>query len=154
MMRVIVKSLPGIAPIPGPLADLGFNSPFGIVLWTIGLGTSVRLLCAFSTGAGFEPDGPLIFSILASTFCVIRLAYASKPSAEILLWVQAGLCLGLAMLAKYYAVLLPIGIALFALTSREHRQWFRKPGPYIACAIALAVFSPVLLWNFQNDWIS
>ena len=41
----IVKSLPGIAPI-APLADLGFNSPVGIVLWTIGLGTSVRLLCA------------------------------------------------------------------------------------------------------------
>src|SRR5258706_7689264 len=62
--------------------------------------------------------------------------------------------LGLAMLDKYYAVLLTIVIALFTLTSREHRQWFRKPGPYIACAIALAVFSPVLLWNFQNGWIS
>src|SRR6516164_7761826 len=44
--RAIVKSPPGIARIPGPLADLGFNSPLGIVLWTIGLGTSVRLLCA------------------------------------------------------------------------------------------------------------
>src|SRR5258706_491816 len=242
----IVKSLPGIAPIPGPLADLGFNSPVGIVLWTIGLGTSVRLLCAataidlsygeayyvaparhfalsyfdhpplsfwiaaaimkltgsdalfvlrvpfilifaattwlmyrvgallfgeragalsalllnisplfaISIGAWVEPDGPLIFCILASTFCVVRLAYASKPSAEISLWAQAGLWLGLAMLAKYYAVLLPIGIALFTLTSREHRQWFRKPGPYIACAIAFAVFSPVFFWNFQNDWIS
>jgi 4-amino-4-deoxy-L-arabinose transferase-like glycosyltransferase len=244
--RAIVKSPPGIARIPGPLADLGFNSPLGIVLWTIGLGTSVRLLCAataidlsygeayyvatarhfalsyfdhpplsfwivaatmkltgsdalfvlrapfilifaattwlmyrvgaslfgewegalsalllnisplfaISIGAWVEPDGPLIFCILASTFCVMRLAQASKPRAELLLWVQAGLWLGLAMLAKYYAVLLPIGIALFALTSREHRQWFRKPGPYIACAIALAVFSPVLLWNFQNGWIS
>jgi hypothetical protein len=246
MMRAIVKSLPGIAPIPGPLADFGFISPVGIVLWTIVLGTSVRLLCAataidlsygeayyvatarhfalsyfdhpplsfwiaaaimkltgsdalfvlrvpfilifaattwlmyrvgaslfgeragalsalllnisplfaISIGAWVEPDGPLIFCILASTLCVIRLTYASKPSAEILLWAQAGFWLGLAMLAKYYAVLLPIGIALFALTSREHRQWFRKPGPYIACAIALAVFSPVLFWNFHNGWIS
>ncbi len=228
------------------LAGFGFNSPIGIVLWTIGLGTCVRLLCAataidlsygeayyvatarhlalsyfdhpplsfwivwatmkstgsdalfvlrvpfilifaattwlmfrvgaslfgessgaisalllsisplfaISIGAWVEPDGPLIFCILASIFCVIRLPYASKTRAEILLWAQAGLWLGLAMLAKYYAVLLPIGIALFALTSREHQQWFRKPGPYIACAIAFAVFSPVLLWNFQNGWIS
>ena len=241
-----MKSPPGIGPVPGPLADLGFNSALGIVLWTIGLGTSVRLLCAataidlsygeayyiatarhlalsyydqpplsfwiaaatmkltgsdalfvlrvpfilifaattwlmyrvgtllfdervgalsalllnisplfaISIGAWVEPDGPLIFCLLASTFYVIRLADASKPRAEILLWVQAGLWLGLAMLAKYYAVLLPIGVALFALTSPEHRQWFRKPGPYIACAIALAVFSPVLFWNFQHDWIS
>src|SRR5215471_20433785 len=44
--RAIVKSTPGIAPVSGPVADLGFNSPLGIVLWTIGVGTSIRLLCA------------------------------------------------------------------------------------------------------------
>src|SRR5215472_16221378 len=27
-------------------ADLGFSSPLGIVLWTIGVGTAIRLLCA------------------------------------------------------------------------------------------------------------
>ena len=241
-----MKSPPGIAPVSVPLADLGFNSPLGIVLWTIGIGTSIRLLCAataidltygeayyvatarhfalsyfdhpplsfwivaatmkltgsdalfvlrvpfilifaattwlmyrvgaalfgewagalsalllnisplfaISIGAWVEPDGPLIFCILAATLCIIRLAFAGEPRAEISLWAQAGLWLGLAMLAKYYAVLLPVGIALFALTSRDHRQWFGKPGPYIAGVIALAVFSPVLFWNYQNGWVS
>ena len=241
-----MKSLPVIARIPGQIAELGFKSPIQIVLWTIGLGTFVRLICAataidlsygeayyiatarhfalsyfdhpplsfwivaaimkltgsndlivlrlpfilifagttwlmyrvgaslfgeaagslsalllnisplfaISIGAWVEPDGPLIFCILASTLSVIHLLYPDKPKAEILLWAHAGLWLGLAMLAKYYAVLLPIGIALFALTSREHRHWFGKPGPYIACTIALAVFSPVLVWNFQNGWVS
>ena len=232
--------------IPKQIAQLGFNSPIGVVLWTIGLGTSVRLLCAafaidltygeayyianarhfalsyfdhpplafwlvgaamkltgsdvlivlrmpfififaattwliyrvgtslysewvgtlsalllnisplfaISIGGWVGPDGPLIFCILASTLCIMRLTFKRKPIAETSLWAQAGFWLGLAMLAKYYAVLLPAGISLFALTSREHREWFRKPGPYIACAIAVAVFSPVLIWNFQHHWVS
>jgi Dolichyl-phosphate-mannose-protein mannosyltransferase len=50
--------------------------------------------------------------------------------------------------------LLPAGVLIFALTSRDHRRWFREPGPYIACAIAILFFSPVLIWNWQNDWVS
>jgi len=115
---------------------------------------NISPLFAISIGAWVEPDGPLIFCILASTLCIIHLAFKRKPIAETLLWAQAGFWLGLAMLAKYYAVLLPAGIALFALTNREHQEWFRKPGPYIACAIAVAIFSPVLIWNFQHHWIS
>jgi 4-amino-4-deoxy-L-arabinose transferase-like glycosyltransferase len=228
------------------MAEFGFNSPIRIVLWTIGLGTCLRLICAvfafdltygeayyvanarhfalsyfdhpplafwlvgaamkltgsdalivlrmpfillfaattwlmyrvgaslygewvgalsalllnlsplfaISIGAWVEPDGPLIFCILASTLCIIHLAFKRKPTAEPLLWAQAGFWLGLAMLAKYYAILLPAGVALFALTSREHRDWFRRPGPYIACAIAAALFTPVLIWNFQHHWVS
>jgi hypothetical protein len=115
---------------------------------------SISPLFAISMGAWVEPDGPLIFCILASTLCIIHLAFKRKPTAETLLWAQAGFWLGLAMLAKYYAVLLPAGIALFALTSREHREWFRKPGPYIAGAIAVVEFSPVLIWNYQHHWAS
>jgi hypothetical protein len=115
---------------------------------------NISPLFAISIGAWVEPDGPMIFCILAATFCVIRLMHAGKPNHENLLWLMSGVWLGLGMLAKYYAVLLPIGVALFALTSREHRRWFNKPGPYLACAVALVIFSPVLFWNFQNGWVS
>ena len=98
---------------------------------------NITPLFAISIGAWVEPDGPLIFCVLAATLCIISLAFKQKSSAEILLWAQAGFWLGLAILCKYYAVLLPAGIFLFALTSREHRKWFGKPGPYIACAIAV-----------------
>ena len=84
---------------------------------------NISPLFAISIGAWVEPDGPLIFCILASTLCFIRFAFKREPIAETLLWAEAGFWLGLAMLAKYYAVLLPAGIAVFALTSREHRVW-------------------------------
>lgn len=109
-------------------------------------------LFAISIGAWVEPDGPLIFCILASTLCIIHLAFDRAP--ELWLWAQAGFWLGLAMLAKYYAVLLPVGILLFALTSPKHREWFFKPGPYLACAIAVALLTPILIWNLQHHWVS
>ncbi len=111
-------------------------------------------LFAISLGAWVQPDGPLIFCLLAASYCIVRLAYNERLEHPLLLWTQTGLWLGLALLSKYYAVLLPVGIALFAATSKEHRRWFREPGPYTAGVIAILVFSPVLIWNWQNDWIS
>jgi hypothetical protein len=115
---------------------------------------NISPLFAISFGAWVQPDGPLILCILAATYCVVRLADGSRPERPTLLWAQAGFWLGLALLSKYYAALLPVGIVLFALTSRQHWRWFREPGPYIACAIAILLFSPVLIWNWQNEWIS
>jgi hypothetical protein len=115
---------------------------------------NISPLFAISLGAWVQPDGPLILCSLAAAYCVARLAHGSEAEHPNLLWAHAGLWLGLALLSKYYAVLLPVGIALFALTSREHRRWFREPGPYIAGTIAIVLFSPVLIWNWQNDWVS
>jgi len=111
-------------------------------------------LFAISLGAWVQPDGPLILCVLAASHCVARLAVGEARARETLLWAQAGVWLGLALLSKYYAVLLPAGVALFAATSPGHRRWFREPGPYLAGLIAVLVFSPVLIWNWQNDWVS
>ena len=111
-------------------------------------------LFTFSFGAWVQPDGPLILCVLAAAYWIARLANGSDQRHPYLLWAQAGFWLGLALLSKYYAVLLPVGVLIFASTSRDHRRWFREPGPYIACAIAILLFSPVLIWNWQHDWIS
>src|SRR5262245_47461038 len=115
---------------------------------------NISPLFTLSIGAWVQPDGPLILCVLAATYCVARLVTGSDQRHPDLLWAQAGFWLGLALLSKYYAALLPVGVLIFAATSRDHRRWFREPGPYIACAIAILVFSPVLIWNWQNDWIS
>src|SRR5262245_2709793 len=115
---------------------------------------NISPMFTLSLGAWVQPDGPLILCVLAATYCIARLAYATHQKYPYLLWAQAGFWLGLAMLSKYYAAMLPVGVMIFALTSRDYRRWFREPGPYIACAIAMLFFSPVLIWNWQNDWIS
>ena len=34
------------------------------------------------------------------------------------------------------------------------RRWLFSPYPFAAALIAVAVFSPVLIWNAQHDWAS
>ncbi len=69
-------------------------------------------------------------------------------------WYWAGLFLGLAMLSKYTAVFLAGGVLLFFASSERYRPWLLRREPYLAGLLALAVFSPVLLWNLQHGWVS
>jgi hypothetical protein len=43
---------------------------------------------------------------------------------------------------------------LYVLTTRGGWRVLRSPGPYLAVAIGLAGFSPVLIWNAEHDWAS
>jgi dolichol-phosphate mannosyltransferase len=40
------------------------------------------------------------------------------------------------------------------MLSPNHRQWLRRPHPWLALLIALVVFSPVIIWNAQHEWAS
>jgi 4-amino-4-deoxy-L-arabinose transferase-like glycosyltransferase len=59
----------------------------------------------------------------------------------------AGLALGLAGLAKYSAVFLGLAVAVVITRDARLRHLWRDPRLWLAAALALAVVSPVLLWN-------
>jgi 4-amino-4-deoxy-L-arabinose transferase-like glycosyltransferase len=73
---------------------------------------------------------------------------------EIVMWIIAGLATGAAMGSKYTAVLIPTAIAIAFAASPPLRNQFRRPGPYLACAVASLVLLPVLMWNASHGWIS
>jgi 4-amino-4-deoxy-L-arabinose transferase-like glycosyltransferase len=50
-------------------------------------------------------------------------------------------------------MLVPAVLA-FALVPDWRWRWLKSPYPYLAALIAIAVFSPVLIWNYQHDWAS
>lgn len=68
-------------------------------------------------------------------------------------WYLLGLLFGLALLSKYTAVLLAPCVFLYLLLT-EQRRWLLTPHPYLALALGVAVFAPVLVWNSQHDWVS
>lgn len=103
-----------------------------------------------TTGTWVLPDGPLDCALLGAALC---LAHALQRGA-LLWWVGAGLCAGLALFSKYSAILAIAGAALYLLSSREHRMLLARPGPWLATFIAAVVFSPVLIWNSDHDWVS
>jgi len=119
-------------------------------------------LSAFFTlavGCTLQPDGPLMFFYLACVYCLVRVLFNDcddrdkKPRAW-LWWCGVGVTLGLAMLSKYHAAFLVFGVGMFVITSGRHRRWLLHGGPYVAMAIAAAVFLPVLIWNARHEWIS
>ena len=63
-------------------------------------------------------------------------------------------CLGLAALTKYNAAFIGVGVALWILWQRDRMAWLRDPHLWLAAAVSLAVFAPVLIWNHQHGWPS
>jgi hypothetical protein len=97
------------------------------------------------------PDAPLLPAMLACAIALARVYFDTGRARD---WLLAGLCAGLAMLSKYHGVFLFSGAGLFMLLSKRQRFWLLTPWPYAAGLVALAVFSPVLIWNAQHDWVS
>lgn len=123
-------------PRAGFLAALALNSTifYGVIVGTF---------------AG--PDGPLLFFWLLT---LDRLIVALESPGRTSAWVGVGLAWGAAMLSKYHAALLPVGTLLFLLLRPSARRCLRTPGPYLAAAIGILLFLPVVVWNWKHEWIS
>lgn len=96
------------------------------------------------------PDAALIPFSLAMAWSLVRLTESNDGRW----WLAAGLFGGLALLSKYTAVFLAPAVAAFLLVPPWRARWLRSPYPWLAVVIALLVFSPVLVWNWQHDWAS
>ncbi len=96
------------------------------------------------------PDAPLLFFSIATVWALAHALSGDSPSW----WFGAGVFVGGAMDSKYTAIFLPVCVVAFVVLSPEHRVWLRRPHPYLACLIALAVFSPTIVWNVRNDFAS
>jgi 4-amino-4-deoxy-L-arabinose transferase-like glycosyltransferase len=99
------------------------------------------------------PDGPLIAALLGAAACLIA-ALPAEGRAAWGWWLATGVCAGLALCSKYSAVLTLAGAIVFLLTQPANRGWLVRPHPYIAGLVALAMFSPVLVWNAEHGWVS
>lgn len=107
-----------------------------------------------SAGGWIVPDGPLVLFLAATARILVEILYfRPEELTERRLWLFAGLCLGLAGLSKYHAVLFAFGAFAFLLAT-PHRFLLARPAPWIAAAIAAIVVSPVLIWNAENGWVS
>jgi 4-amino-4-deoxy-L-arabinose transferase-like glycosyltransferase len=101
------------------------------------------------------PDAPVLAATAGGLYCVIRALECVPHSASSLRWwAITGLALGLAFISKYTSIFLPAGVVLAIILRGDLRVRLREPGPYVACVIATLVFTPVLLWNAQHEWIS
>ena len=104
----------------------------------------------FLSGLLMTPDAALTAAWAASMYYLERALLAGRRAA----WWGVGFALGIGMISKYsIGLLVPVTFA-FMLWDGQSRRWWRRWEPYGAALLALAIFSPVILWNAQHDWAS
>ncbi len=104
-----------------------------------------------AAGSFALPDGPLVFFWIL-TLDRVALALCAPPQKRRSLspWVLVGLAWGGALLSKYHALLIPMGVGAFLVLEPRGRAWLRRPGPYLAFGMGLLLFSPVIGWNLAH----
>lgn len=115
---------------------------------------NISAVFSLSTGSWLLPDGPLMFFMLAAVLVLAHLIFSSNIRKPLAGWSLAGILVGLGLLSKYHAIFIAAGSFIYLLTTRHRRQLLVSPYPYLSMAVALVVFSPVIIWNQQQDWIS
>lgn len=106
-------------------------------------------------GTFIMPDTPMSFFWLLTLLIFKDILINKEPKSNAATnkkMLLAGLTIGLAMLSKYTGIYLWAAAVLYILI--YNRKWLRNWSLYVAPMISLVVFSPVLIWNYQNDFIS
>ena len=104
----------------------------------------------FMSGWIMTPDAPLTACWAGTLYFLARVVFDGRARA----WWGVGVCLGLGMLSKYTIALLGPATLLFLWLDPPSRGWFRRAAPYGSVLLAVAIFSPVLVWNFAHHWAS
>jgi 4-amino-4-deoxy-L-arabinose transferase-like glycosyltransferase len=117
--------------------------------WEVTFVANITLL--FAAGCIIQtPDTPLLLFWTLAVYCGIRILTGGSASW----WYLWGIALGLGLLSKYTMILIVPCQFAFLLLARDQRHWLFTKEPYLALLTGLIVFSPVLIWNWQYDWVS
>ncbi|MDR3196689.1 MAG: glycosyltransferase family 39 protein [Planctomycetaceae bacterium] len=82
----------------------------------------------------------------------VYLVFQAYQTNRILYWILSGLSIGITFHAKYPAALLVLSILIFMFTQPEGRKRWYGIGPYLTTIIAIIIFTPHIIWLYQNDF--
>ena len=156
---VLLRVLPGalwvgtvllVYQLARTLIHGGGGAPHRAGLWAVATLALAPLMHVLAIG--LLPDTLLMFFALLLMRQTQRLMQptAFHQTSPWLLW---GLILGLAGLSKYTAIFFALASALCLLQTHGLRV-LRVPALWAGVALAIAMVSPVLVWNAENGWVS
>jgi 4-amino-4-deoxy-L-arabinose transferase-like glycosyltransferase len=96
------------------------------------------------------PDVPAGLFWLVAVWAALK----ARDDNPLVWWAIAGVAAGLATLSKYSAIFLAPGMVLWLVITPEGRDALRRPGPWIAAVLAVALFSLNIAWNAEHGWIT
>ncbi|MDP2646813.1 MAG: glycosyltransferase family 39 protein [Desulfobacterales bacterium] len=144
--------------LPSVLA-MGAASAYLLVLAHRWFGSRPALHVALATqsvllfnvgGLLATPDGLQALAWAGAGYHVAR-AYENDRMGQ---WLLGGLWFGIGLLSKYTMVIFLPGVYLYGLFSKSHRARLMTLKPYTGVLLGLMMFTPVMIWNAQNNWNS
>lgn len=121
--------------------------------WYASLLYTASLYGFIITGIFILPDSPQSVFWLGSVLLMLHVISAERITGkENLIMLLIGILIGLAMLSKYTTVFLWLGFLLTIVFM--NRRWLRSVWFYLSNIIAALLFTPVILWNTSNNFIS
>lgn len=94
------------------------------------------------------PDSPLIMFFSGSLY----FSYLAIKTNSLKNYLLAGLFIGFALLSKYTAILIYGILFIFFIVKMPKRLLNLKP--WLAILVSILVFLPVIIWNYNHNWLS
>lgn len=96
------------------------------------------------------PDMPSVLFYVLGGWALAEL-HASRKA---IWWLAVGLFAGLGLLSKFTNFFFGIAILTWLLSTKRNWHWFASWQLYAGGVLALALFTPVIVWNVDHDWAS
>lgn len=111
------------------------------------------IYCFIISGTFIMPDTPLtLFWLLALERLITILPCKEIEANQRRSMLLASFYIGLAMLSKYTGAYLWGAAGLYILL--YNRQWLKEWSIYIGFIVSILIFTPVIYWNIENDFIT
>lgn len=95
----------------------------------------------------FQPVALNQFMWTLLVFFVIRLVLTENKHY----WYAIGATIGLGMLTKY-SIAFPVAGLVIGLALTPSRNWLKMKEPWLAAALAVLIFWPNLVWQYNHNW--
>ena len=113
---------------------------------------NTSLYASIISGIFIIPDSVQLTFWLGALHSIMKALSSEDPKQRRTQILMTGLWIGIAVMCKVHGVFLWFGILGYVIF--HHRSWLKEGGFYIAIVITLLIISPIIYWNFNNDFIS
>ncbi|RZK42520.1 MAG: glycosyltransferase family 39 protein [Pedobacter sp.] len=123
------------------------------VAWYSVILYSFSFYCSIIAGTFILPDSPQMVFWIWAIYLFLKITRASNKGRETTyLWIWFGIACGLCMLCKVHGLYLWISAILFIVFKQP--KLLAQKGLYFAAFISLVLFSPVIIWNIEHNFIT
>ncbi len=124
---------------------------FGSEKLALGAVLLYHLVPVFVAGSVLMTIDPPFFFCWALATCLLAKALMDEVRWA---WILAGIVVGVGLLAKYAMPLWFVSMGAAIVAVPEWRKYLKTPWPWVAMAVSLPFWTPVIVWNARHGWVS